>query len=78
MEPTYVMGIKQLGDDTRKMFYEFFDNFVSRQGTDGQVTLRPISVKATRDKENGEYLRFVYEIHGRRCWLHVINSNTWY
>jgi hypothetical protein len=72
------MGVERLGEDTQQMFYAFLENFISRQGSEGQETFKPISVEIKSDKENGEYLKFDYEMYSRKCWLHVIDSGRWY
>lgn len=73
-----IIGLEKLGEETKAMFYNFLETFMIRQSAEGLETFKPISVKVTRDKENGEYIRFDYEMFGRRCWLHVKSPGVWY
>jgi hypothetical protein len=78
MSQVHITGIEKLGNETKAMFYDFFEIFIGRQGTEGKETIKLVSVKLTRDKANGEYLKFDYEMFGRKCWLHVKSASNWY
>ena len=45
------------------------------QGTNSRETIVPISVKFVKADS---YLRFDYKRYGRKNWVHVKGSNTWY
>lgn len=60
------------------MFKSFCENFYNAWGLEARETIVPISVKFCKDKENGSYLRFDYNMYGRKCWLHVKGPRLWF
>lgn len=60
-----------------ELFRAFLKNYYYAQGIEVRQTIVPISVKYVKDAD-GAYLRFDYEIQGRRTWLHVKGPNYWY
>lgn len=72
-----VKGFEKLSVNT-EMFKEFLINFYRGWGLEARKTIVPISVKYLKDKANGPYLRFDYEIYDRKEWLHVKSPSTWY
>lgn len=60
------------------MFKEFLINFNDAWGSEARATIVPIAIKYCKDKSNGPYLRFDYEIYDRNEWLHVKNPYKWY
>lgn len=71
-----VKGFEKLSVNAN-MFRIFLNKFYNAQGTEARATLRPISVKFIKTKDE-KYLRFDYEIYGKREWTHVIGPGTWY
>jgi hypothetical protein len=59
------------------MFRKFLTNFYNSWGEEARETLVPLQVKFCKDS-SGSYLRFDYEVDGRKEWLHVKGPNTWY
>lgn len=72
-----IEGFYKLGVNA-DMFKKFIYNFYNAWGLEARETIQPISVKYKRDEANGPYLRFDYEMYGRKCWLHVTGPRTWY
>lgn len=72
--------IKGIGKLTlsRDLFEEFLVNFFNAHGLEARNTIKPLSVKCCKDKDNGNYLRFDYKMHGSNTWLHVKGEHTWY
>lgn len=60
------------------MFKAFLKNFYNSWGLEARETIRPIAVKFEKNKYDGAYLRFDYEIYGRKEWLHVKSVTRWY
>lgn len=67
------MELHKLSPAQRQMFDGFLSNFRRCWGD-----FTPVSVEPCHDAANGPYLRFVYELQGRRHWLHVVGPGTWY
>ena len=61
----------------KQMFKGFLKCFLNNWGLDARETISPISIKYVEDR-SGKYLRFDYEIYGRKEWLHVTNVDNWY
>jgi len=72
-----VKGFDKLNVNT-DMFKEFLINFNNNWGLEARATIVPLSIKYCKDKSNGPYLRFDYEIYERKEWLHVKDPYTWY
>jgi hypothetical protein len=72
-----VVGFEKLHVNT-DMFKRFLVNFYNSWGEDARATIRPIKIKYCKDKANGPYLRFDYEMYGKKEWLHVKNDHKWY
>ena len=60
----------------QKLFKGFLVCFLQSWGIEARETISPISIKFVKDAE-GEYLKFVYKIYGKKEWLHV-TKNNWY
>lgn len=61
----------------KEMFQKFLANFINAWGLEARETIKPISVRFCNDLE-GKYLRFDYEIYGKKEWLHVTSTTEWY
>lgn len=61
----------------QKMFGGFLTNFINSWGVETRATIKPISISYVKDAE-GKYLKFTYEIDGRKEWMHVTGVNNWY
>lgn len=61
-----------------ELFRAFLNNFYNSWGLEARETIVPLKVAYKKDKANGAYLRFDYEIEGKREWLHVKGPNRWY
>lgn len=70
-------GYKELTQEQAEMFKEFTKNFFNAWGTEARDTIQPISIEAI-EKEERAYLKFIYEMYGRKEWLHVLDPHTWY
>lgn len=70
-------GYKRLTREQKEMYREFTKNFFNAWGTEARETLKPIRVEAA-DKDGRAYLKVVYEMYGRKEWLHVLEPHTWY
>lgn len=73
----HVKGFDKLASKA-DMFKQFFKNFYLGWGYEARKTIVPFEVKCCKDDANGAYLRFEYEINGRKDWQHVKNATTWY
>lgn len=69
-------GYKELTQEQKEMYREFTKNFFNAWGTEARETIKPISIEAI-DEERA-YLKFIYEMYGRKEWLHVLDPRTWY
>ena len=76
-ETCNIKGYKAIPKN-QEMFKAFLKCFINSWGLDARETIKPISVKFCKDKENGSYLRFDYEIYERKEWLHVTSVDNWY
>lgn len=72
-----VKGFDKLKNNS-DMFKSFLKNFYNSLGAKAKENIVPISIKFEKNKYDGAYLRFDYEIHGRKEWLHVKSQNRWY
>ncbi len=79
LDPKKVSGYKSLekSKGATEIFEAFLENFYNAQGTEARETIEPLKVKIA--SENGKpYIRFEYEMYGRKEWLHVTSPRTWY
>ncbi|WP_443659915.1 hypothetical protein [Clostridium algidicarnis] len=68
-----IKGYSKLNDKSKILFKAFLINYMDAQGTEAKESLVPISVEYVDG-----YLRFDYKRYGRKNWVHVKGSNTWY
>lgn len=73
-----VKGFDQLPDKAAEMFRNFLKSFYNAWGLEARKTIKPVEVSFVQNESDGSYLRFVYKIYGRKDWLHVKDSGTWY
>ncbi|SHG89779.1 hypothetical protein [Tepidibacter thalassicus] len=72
-----VRGFDKL-EKNAELFKVFLKNFYNAWGLEARETIKPISVKYVKEKGGNPYLRFDYEMYGKKEWLHVTGSGTWY
>lgn len=72
-----IKGFDKLTPAVADIFRAFLENFYNAWGLEARATLKPISIKLVSEM-GFKYLRFDYKMYGKKEWLHIINSHTWY
>ncbi len=61
----------------REMFLGFLQNFTDGIGLEAKESFEPLSVKFIKERGR-KYLRFDYMMYGKREWLHVLGTKSWF
>lgn len=72
-----IIGIKKLGANF-EIFQGFLINFLNKWGLEARESIKPISVHFVKNKDDGAFLKFVYKMGEKECWLHVKGVNHYY
>ncbi|MBU3114343.1 hypothetical protein [Clostridium lacusfryxellense] len=59
------------------MFESFLKNFINSWGLEARETIKPLEIRFVKERSE-KYLRFDYEIYGKKEWLHVTRADNWY
>lgn len=73
-EAEKINGYCDLNDSQAETFKAFWYNFLNGWET---AIIVPCQVRYVQD-EDYPYIRFDFTINGRKSWLHVLDSETWY
>ncbi len=68
-----ISGYCCLNDSQAETFKAFWHNFLN-----GWETAVIIPCRVRYVQEDYPYIRFDFIINGRKSWLHVLDSETWY